>query len=223
MTDDKEMLENFLLIKKTASSIRNRSFYDHIDIEEDVAHEAFIKLFESGFFKKQDHTGRNSYIYRTVHSCFIDKLKSLGVIRNLTKSERLKSNNKYENIHNVSMDEIIGHSEQSLDTLQPDGIIDATEAYKWIKLCFDSVYNAIKDATRQRFFDTAFWWQNDTGLAIKDLAKSIGYKTSNPTQELKRLVEKVSGCTEPHGITIINPHEQIQFLQEQMVENEANS
>ncbi|MDT8451559.1 MAG: hypothetical protein RQ936_02295 [Gammaproteobacteria bacterium] len=223
MSDDKEMLEYFLLIKKTASSIRNRSFYDHMDIEEDVAHEAFIKLFESGFFKKQDHTGRKSYIYRTVHNCFIDKLRGLGVIRNLTKAERLKSNNKYENIHNVSMDEIVGDFEQNVDALTPDGIIDATVAYKWIKLCFDCVYNGIKDTARQKFFVTAFWWQNDTGLSIKDLAQFIGYKTSNPTDALNRLIEKVSKCTEPHGITVINPHEQIQFLQEQMVENEVNS
>jgi DNA-directed RNA polymerase specialized sigma24 family protein len=223
MSDDKELLEYFSLIKKTTSSIRKRSFYDHVDVEEDVAHEAFIKLFENGFFKKNDHVGRNSYIYRTVHNCFIDKLKGLGVIRNLTKAERLKSDNKYENIHNVPMDEIDDYYELNADTLTPDGIIDATEAYQWIKLCFDSVYNEIKDTSRQKFFDTAFWWQNDIGLPIKDLAQFVGYKTSNPTQELKRLIEKVSGCTEPHGVTVVNPHEQIQFLQEYMVDSEVAS
>lgn len=223
MSEDKELLEYFLLIKKTASSVRNRYFYEHMDIEEDVAHEAFIKLFESGFFKKEDHTGRNSYIYRTVRNCFIDKLKGLGVIRNLTKAERLKSDHKYESIKNVSMDEVAGYSEQNVDEVAPGDIFDATEAYKWIKSCFDTVYNGIKDTARQSFFDAAFWWQNDTGLSIKDLAQSVGYKSSNPTQEMNRFVEKVSGCTELHGITVTNPHEQIQFLQEQMVGNEVGS
>ena len=61
------------------------------------------------------------------------------------------------------------------------------------------------------------------GLTTKALAKHLGYTSSNPTQELKRFAEKVSLCTSPHGIVINNPHEQIQFLREQLTNTEVGS
>jgi DNA-directed RNA polymerase specialized sigma24 family protein len=214
--NNKEMLEYLLLIKKTTKSIRLNLFFDHDSIEDDVSHDAFIKLFESGFFTKQNHTGKNSYIYRTVKNCFFDKLKSLGVIRNLTKAEKENTVNKYENIISITMDEFIETSEPVADSVTPEGYINAKEAYQWIKSCFDTVYNEIKDLKRQSFFNSAFWWHNDKGIPVKELARFLGYETSNPTQELKRLIQKVSLCTEQYGITVTNPHEQIQFLQEQI-------
>jgi len=107
-------------------------------------------------------------------------------------------------------------SEPSSDSVTPEGFINAKEAYQWIKSCFDSVYGDIKDLKRKAFFDSAFWWNNDHQMPVKEMAAFVDYQSSNPTQELKRLIQKVSSCTEPHGITVVNPHEQVQFLQEQI-------
>jgi DNA-directed RNA polymerase specialized sigma24 family protein len=214
--DNRGMIEYLLLLKKTTASVRQRHFPGYTEIEEDVSQEAFIKLYESDFFSKDDHTGKNSYIYRTVKNCFLDKLKSLGVFRKLTKAEAKNTGNKTVNISTVTIDDWVETSEPESELLSPEGNFDAEEAYQWIKNCFDSVYDSINDSKRKSFFDSAFWWYNDQGMPVKELATFIGYESSNPTQELNRLIQKVSMCTEPHGISVTCPHEQVQFLQEQI-------
>lgn len=214
--DDRTAIEYLLLIKKAAASIRKKSFYKYDDIEEDVAHDAFIKLFSSGFFERDDHAGEKSYIYKTVQNCFIDRLKSLGIIRSLTKSEKELTDKKYENILSITMDEYTELSEPAADALSLGDNIHVEEVYGWIKSCFEAVYEKITNDKRKAFFHSAFWFDSEHDIPLKELAKFIGYTSSNPTQEFKRLVNKVSLCTEPNGVSVVNPQEQVQFLLEQL-------
>lgn len=214
--DEKAAAEYLLLIKKTTAHIRSKSFQDHFDIEEDVAHDAFIKLLQSGFFERNNHSGEKSYIYTTVNNCFIDRLKSLGVMRSLTKSEKVTTGNKYENISSITIEELGEESEPVSGAISPVDKLYAAEAYGWIKACFHAVYDKITNDKRKAFFKSAFWFDSGPDIPIKDLALQIGYTSSNPTQEFKRLVQKVSLCTEPNGVSVVNPEEQVQFLLEQL-------
>jgi len=213
---EEKYLEDYLLIKKTTEYVRQKSFPSFKELEDDVSQEAFIKLFKNGFFVRDDHKGKSSYISRAVSNCFIDQLKSLGIICNLTKAEKTQSNNKYLNIVNIGLDDMLDNNIPEAETITPENQVNASDAYKWIKNCFESVFNDISDPKRQAFFESAFWWYNDQGVSTKELALLVGYKSSNPTQELKRLIQKVSLCTQPHGIEVVNPNEQVQFLQEQI-------
>jgi len=217
-SNNQKLAEYLELIKKLTNKIIID--YEHESIREDVVHEAFIKLFKRGFFDKKEHTGKMTYIYQTVRTCYMDKLKELGFIRYLTKAEKMNTNNKYENISDISLDNMIEEPDYGYKDNDSYNYLYAKEAYQWIKDCFNSVYDGLKDNSRQAFFDAAFWWNNDYDMPIKDLAQHLGYKNSNPTQELNRLVKKVSNCTEPYGIVLKNPHEQIQILQEQIVNAE---
>jgi DNA-directed RNA polymerase specialized sigma24 family protein len=218
--DNQRLSEYLLLIKKLTN--RKIKSPEHKDIKEDVAHEAFIKLFKQGFFNEHDLSELESqkmitsYIYMTISSCYLDQLKILGFNRKLTKSERQVEGAKYRNIINNDIDDTC-ESESALQVLEtPEQSLFYSEAYKWIKSCFDSFIEGISEKNREKFIYAAFWKFNDYGLSLKELAKHLGYESTNPTQELKRFTQKVSMCTSPHGITVANPSEQIQFLQEQI-------
>jgi len=214
MSETEKYLENYLLIKKTTESIRLSNFPGYKEFEDDVLNEAFIKLFKSGFFDREEQ--KRSYIYRAVNHCFIDHLKAIGIIRNLSKSEKEQSGHKTQNVVNIGWDDMTDNSMPESEMINPDSHVEAEDAYRWIKDCYDAVYKSIKDQSRKAFFESSFWWYNDRDVSTKDLASLVGYDSSNPTQELKRLIQKVSMCTQPHGITVVNPHEQVQFLQEQI-------
>ena len=215
-SEDELALKYLLLLKKTAAHIRKRSFQGHYDLEEDVAHDAFLKLFSNGFFERSDHSGEKSYIYKTVQSCFVDRLKSMGVIRKLTKTEENTSGDKYVSISTKDIDDPTEVSEPYSDAVSQVEILQAKEAFHWIKSCFEEVYEKIKNHKRKEFFKSAFWFDSGFDIPLKDLAIFVGYTSSNPTQEFKRLVDKVSQCTEPNGISVVNPVEQVQFLLEQL-------
>ncbi len=214
--DEQVALKYLLLIKKTSSHIRKKSFQDYAEMEEDVAHDAFLKLMSSGFFERERHSGVNTYIYKTVQTCFIDRLKSIGVIRSLTTGEKEHSENKYENIRSVNLDEFSELAEPVSDTLTHSDTLIAVEAYQWIKSCFEAVYSSISNEKRRAFFKSAFWFDCEYDIPMKKLAELVGYTSTNPTQEFNRLVEKVSQCTEPHGVNVVKPREQVQFLLEQV-------
>ena len=215
-SEDELALKYLLLIKKTVSHIRSRSFSGYADIEEDDAHDAFLKLLGNGFFARSDHSGEKSYIYKTVENCFIDRLKSMGVIRNLTKAEKEKTGKKTESITFLDVDDADEVRKPVSDSISQSDALYAEQAYRWIKACFEAVYNKISNAQRQAFFKSAFWFDNEDDIPLKELAALVGYTSSNPTQEFNRLVNKVSLCTEPNGVSVVNPKEQVQFLLEQI-------
>ncbi len=219
-TSNKQFAEYLQLIKKVTNwKIKDPS---HSGIKEDVTNEVFLKLFKQGFFEKYDFHDEQeqkiitAYIKKTVWSCYMDQLKTLGFNRVLTKAEKEQTGNRYENISNEQVDGI-SDNDEALHVLEtPDQYIYLKEAYQWVKKCYESLSSEIKDINRQQFFYAVFWQFDDYGLTIKKLASHLGYDSTNPTQELNRFVKKVSLCTSPHGITLDNPHEQVQFLHEQI-------
>jgi hypothetical protein len=163
----------------------------------------------------------NGYIVKAIRSCYMDQLKLRGINRRLTKSEA--SGNRYESIQTQAIDDTDEDNFISSPTEGPDQYVFIREAYSWIESCFNSASSDMKDTVKRSFFNAAFWEFDNYGLPMKELAIYLGYKSSNPTQELKRFTEKVSLCTGPHGILINNPHEQIQFLREQLENAETAS
>ncbi len=176
--DEQVALKYLLLIKKTSSHIRKKSFQDYAEMEEDVAHDAFLKLMSSGFFERERHSGVNTYIYKTVQTCFIDKLKSIGVIRSLTTAEKEQSKNKYENIRSVSLEEFSAIAEPMSDFLSLSDTLFAAEAYQWIKSCFEAVYSSIYNEKRRAFFESAFWFDSEYDIPMKKLAELVGYSST---------------------------------------------
>jgi hypothetical protein len=208
------------LIKKiTAWKVKTP---EHKEFIEDIAQEAFLKLFKRNFFDEYDISDVenakiiNSYVTKTVWSCYMDQLKLQGINRKLTKSEVEVSGSRYQNIVNSSIEDVCD-SETAMHAFDtPEQHLFAKEAYQWIKNCFESVSLEIQSLERKSFFYAAFWEFASYDMPMKALADHLGYQSSNPTQELKRFIDKVTMCTQPHGIKVSNPHEQIQFLQEQL-------
>lgn len=208
------------LIKKiTAWMIKTP---EHKEFKEDVAQETFLKLFRGGFFDEHDISNTeneriiNRYIHKTVRSCYMDQLKLLGINRKLTKAESEATGGRYQNIVNFPIEDVCD-SETELHAFEtPEQYLFAKEVYQWIKNCFEAVSVEIQNNERKRFFYAAFWEFDNYDMPMKTLAGHLGYQSSNPTQEFKRFIDKVTLCTQPHGITVSNPHEQIQLLQEQL-------
>ena len=208
------------LIKKITA--RKVKIPEHKEFIEDIAQETFLKLFKGGFFDEHDISDAenekiiNSYVYQTVWSCYMDQLKLQGINRKLTKAEIEATGNKTQNIINSSIEDVCD-SETAIHAFEtPEQHFFAREAYQWIKNCFEALSLEIQNNERKRFFYAAFWEFDAYDMPMKALAGHLGYQSSNPTQELKRFIDKVTLCTQPHGITVSNPHEQIQFLQEQL-------
>ncbi|WP_165736288.1 sigma-70 family RNA polymerase sigma factor [Pseudoalteromonas sp. C8] len=225
--DNKELAKYMLLIKKITNwKVRDLG---HKNLIEDIVQETFIKLFKQGFLEKNsldtedEQKMATAYIKQTVHSCYMDLLASLGINRRLTKAERLNSENKYENIKNDHIDDVDENELTLVETDTPEQQLFVKEAYQWIKNCYLSLLDKVNDQNRKTFFEAAFWQFSDYDMSLKALAEHLGYGSSNPTQELKRFVEKVSLCTQPHGVIVNNPNEQIQFLREQMENSKAHS
>jgi DNA-directed RNA polymerase specialized sigma24 family protein len=223
--DNRELAKYMLLIQK----ITNWKVKDlgHKDLVEDIVQEVFIKLFKQKFIEnnmlgtESENKMVAAYIKQTVNSCYIDQLSLLGLTRRLTKAERLNSDNKYQNIRNDDIDDVSENELKLVEKETPEQQLFALEAYQWIKSCYLSLLDKVSGAGRKTFFEAAFWQLNHYDMPLKSLAAHLGYKSSNPTQELKRFVEKVSLCTQPHGVIINNPGEQIQFLREQIENSEA--
>ncbi|PKI12783.1 hypothetical protein [Colwellia sp. 12G3] len=225
--NNKELAEYLLLIKKITSwKIKSP---DHKGFVDDIVQEVFLKLFKQNFFDENKFESEDerkmitSYISQAVHSCYLDQLKVLGFNRRLTKAESESSGNKYENIQNNQIEDTC-ESEIALSQVEsPEQYIFVKEAYQWIKRCFDKLLLNISNFDRREFFEAAFWSFNEYDLPLNKLAVHIGYSSSNPTQELKRFIDKVSLCTQPHGVVVTNPHEQIQFLRELIDHSEART
>lgn len=218
--DNKKIAEYMLLIKRITkwkvTGIENNELID------DISQEVLIKLLKQGFLKSNRLESDSekkmawSYIKQTVNSCYMDQLIILGISRRLTKAERVSTGNKYENIKNEQIEDA-NESELTLVEYETqEQQVFFKEAYEWIKSCYLSLLDKINDTNRKLFFEAAFWQFNDHDMPLKSLAQHLGYKSSNPTQELSRFVEKVSMCSQPHGIVIKNHHEQLQFLREQI-------
>ena len=225
--DNQGLSEYLSLIKKiTGWKIKDPN---HYGIKEDVVQEAFLKLFKAGFFDKHDFHNEEeekmitAYVGKTVRSCYLDQLKKQGYIRPLTKAEKESSGKKYENIISDQMEDVIETVESFGDSNTPDQYVFIKEAFQRIKHCYELLSAEIHNINRQKFFYAAFWRFDDYRLPMNKLAAHLGYKSTNPTQELNRFVAKVSKCTEPHGIAVTNPHEQIQFLREQIENSGAVS
>jgi DNA-directed RNA polymerase specialized sigma24 family protein len=227
-TNNQEIAKYLLLIKKlTNIKIKDP---DHRDLKDDVVQDVFLKLYKTDFFSTNDlNTSEdnnrqiNGYIVKAIRSCYMDQLKLRGINRRLTRSEAEASGNRYESIQTQAIDDTDENNFISSPTEGPDQYVFIREAYNWIESCFNSASSDMKDTVKRSFFNAAFWEFDNYGLPMKELALYLGYTSSNPTQELKRFAEKVSLCTGPHGILINNPHEQIQFLREQLENTETGS
>ena len=226
-TSNKELAHYALLIKKSA--YRRIQDANRENFIEDVIQEVFLKLHKQQFFENNTFDSVDSkkqiysYINLTVNTCYMDQLGLLGINRKLTKAEKLSSGNKYENIQNSVIEDVC-ESEITLAPVQtPEQVTFVTEAYHWIKQCYNSLVSNVNDANRKTFFEAAFWQLSYYNMPVKALAGHLGYSSSNPTQELKRFVEKVSMCTKPHGVTLNNANEQIEFLREQIENTEGGS
>ncbi len=227
-TNNQEIAEYLLLIKKfTSIKIKDPN---HQDLKDDVVQDVFLKLYKTDFFSTNDLNTNgdnnrqiNGYIVKAIRSCYMDQLKLRGINRRLTPSEAEESGHRYESIKTQAIDETDESNFISSPAEGPDHYVFIKEAYGWIESCFKSVSSDVKDTAKSSFFNAAFWEFDSYGLTMKELARYLGYTSSNPTQELKRFAEKVSLCTGPHGIFINNPHEQIQFLREQLENAEASS
>jgi DNA-directed RNA polymerase specialized sigma24 family protein len=221
MTVSNEILSEYLvLIKKITSKKVNSP--EHYNLREDVAQETFLKLYRRDYFNNNDlhdETQKNliaSYIAHTVKSCFLDHLQTMGLSRRLTKSERELSEGRYKNIITEVVEDVC-ESDTSLHSSEsPEQHLFVKEAYGWIKSCFEGLIEQINDKSRKSFFETAFWQFEQFDMPMKMLAGHVGYSSSNPTQEFNRFTKKVSLCTQPHGIEVVAPHGQIQFLREQI-------
>jgi DNA-directed RNA polymerase specialized sigma24 family protein len=217
-TNNQELAEYFSLIKKLTNYVIKDQ--GHASIKEDIAQEAFLKLLKQDFFDKYDWNADikiiTVYMKKTIHSCYMDQLKVLGFNRPLSKREKEVTGNRYENIIYNQFDEVSEADEALHIQESSEETVFAKQAYPWIKKCYDSLSLGVSDLSRRKFFEAAFWDFGDYDLPMNKLANHLGYESSNPTQELSRFIKKISMCTEPHGITINNAHEQIQFLQEQI-------
>jgi RNA polymerase sigma factor (sigma-70 family) len=223
MKEEQALEGYYLLIKKyTAYKIKSP---DHKELIEDVAQEVFIKLFNRDFFSdydlnnSEDNKKASSYIAKTVNSCYYDLLTTLGINRRLSQSERSDSGNKYTNIDKSPTEDIDESGAVFSSIGNPEQSVILQDALKWIKSCYESLSSSVKDLNRRQFYEAAFWQFDDYDMPLKELANHMGYKSTNPTQELKRFVEKVSLCTQPHGVKLNKPSEQIQFLLEQIESN----
>lgn len=227
--NNKELAEYMLLIKKLTYYKLRTQDPAYQSFAEDIVQESFLKLYKQDFFNNNKLDSEDNkkmigaYISRTVYSCFMDQLKTLGINRRLTKAEAISSGQKYENIKHELIEDVNENDIALPNVENPDQYVFVKEAYQWIKGCYTNLLMKINDTDRKTFFEAAFWQFNEYDMPLKTLAKHLGYDSSNPTQELKRFVEKVSMCTQPHGITINNPHEQIQFLREQIESAEVYS
>jgi|TARA_B110000908_G_scaffold97774_1_gene115446 DNA-directed RNA polymerase specialized sigma24 family protein len=227
-TNNQEMAEYLSLIKKfTKIKIKDPS---HKQFREDVVQDVFLKLHKNDFFNTNnlnasddDDRQISAYIMRTVSSCYMDHLKSLGINRRLTKSESAESGHRYETINTQTIENTDDGVFISPSSESPDHYVFIEQALHWIEDCFNSVFSGTKDTAKRDFFNAAFWEFDKYGMTMKEMAQHLGYTSSNPTQELKRFSEKVSLCTAPHGIVLTSPNEQIQFLREQMDNAEAHS
>jgi len=227
-TSNQEMGEYLLLIKKLANlKIKTPS---HAQLKEDVVQDVLLKLFNNGFFSTNslgisDDSNKqiSTYILNTVRWCYMDQLKSNGISRRLSKSEAEEAGHRYEGIKTEAIEDVDESQFMSTTVENPDHYVFVMQAYQWIEGCFNAVFSETKDTAKKAFFNAAFWEFDNYGMTMKEIAKHLGYKSSNPTQELKRFADKVSLCTSPHGIVLAHPHQQIQFLREQIDNAEANS
>ena len=224
--NNEEIAEYFLLIKKlTNQKIKSP---DHKFIRDDIVQDTFLKLYKNDFFSANQFGVSEvkdmeiaSYIKKVISSCYIDHLKSQGLTRRLSKPETNESGYRYQSISTQDIQDVEeGTMPQTV--LNADQYVSLQDAYRWIRECFDSVLSATKDAYKQAFFEAVFWELDKYTMTIKELAICLGYDSSNPTQELNRFVAKVNLCTNPHGVYIDNPREQILFLSEQILNFEAN-
>jgi hypothetical protein len=212
--NNKELAEYMLLIKKLTHYKLKTQDPAYQSFAEDIVQETFLKLYKQDFFNNNKLDSE-------------DDKKMIGayirINRRLTKAESISSGQKYENIKHELIEDV-NENDIALPSVEnPDQYVFVKEAYQWIKGCYTNLLTKINDTDRKTFFEAAFWQFNEYDMPLKTLAKHLGYDSSNPTQELKRFVEKVSMCTQPHGITINNPHEQIQFLREQIESAEVYS
>jgi hypothetical protein len=171
--------------------------------------------------KKDSIAEITSYIYKAVHSCYMDLLKALGFNVRLSAKQAEQTGNKYVNIVNTGFKDVTPSDTRLHIEETPEDYAFHKQAYTWIENCFKSALTSVKDTGRANFYYAAFWEFEQYALNLKELALRLGYKSSNPTQELSRFVAKVTLCTSPHGIEIVNPSEQVQFIREQLIKHEA--
>jgi molecular chaperone GrpE (heat shock protein) len=221
MTDEKELVQFLALIKKQVGfSITSP---EHEQCKEDIANEAFIKLYKSGVFEKYTldttENGRiaAAYIKKTVHSCSMDYFRKSGVYRRLTKQEQASTGLKTQSIETNDFDEQStgeSHFQDDKNAYTAEQYLAAKQAYENIQVCFSSVVSTITNAIRANFLKEAFWVSDNYGVPLKQLANILGYDKSNPTQDFNRFVEKISDCTKKYNIKIVNSGEQIEFLRQ---------
>ena len=215
------MAKFLALIKKMVNKrIQNQ---DHHDIKDNVCQEVFLKLFRKDFFDTHTFSGSEEhkkkytiFIKRAANSAYIDELIKLGLSRRSSRDEKNRTGNSYIVPKNQSFDDI---GEHALELHQADTSVDkifAEEAYLSIQHCFELTARKYIDDNHRIFYETAFWELAECKMTIKDLAKHLGFTSTNPTQAFNRFVEKVSACTQQHGITVKSPNEQIQILLEIM-------
>lgn len=216
MTDEQLLAEYLVLIKnKVNYEIKNP---EHVGFKDDIVHDVFLKLYKSDFFEKYKLNDKEqgliaaTYIGRTVHSCYIDYLKKAGISRQLTEKERQQSGNKFTSIGSDDIDDLETSLEGS--SFSAEQYLMAKQAYQIIKDCFQGAISGISNVVKASFLNEAFWELAKYDLPIKQLAKHLGYENSNPTQDFNRFVQKVSECTQPSGINLANPDEQIEFLKQ---------
>jgi hypothetical protein len=226
---DEVSLGKFMLFidKATKAEIKDRDF---VQYREDVAQDAFLKLYRSGYLAEnsietEDDVKRvTAYIRMTVHSCYMDFLTKNGFNHRRTADDEYidDKNTKYVKNKNESLND--PDADLSLeDNHQFDAnqLYQARQAYDSIVYCFQKATEMIKEKVRRDFYQIVFWDLEDHNMSIKELAAHMGFINSNPTQDFNRFVQRVSDCTEKDGYKIVNASEQINFLKQILSLDEA--
>jgi DNA-directed RNA polymerase specialized sigma24 family protein len=226
---DEVSLGKFMLFidKATKAEIKDRDF---VQYREDVAQDAFLKLYRSGYLSEnsietEDDVKRiTAYIRMTVKSCYTDFLTKNGIIRRSTKTD---TELKYDQIQYDRMDDpdtifsLEDHQAFNHHKFNARQLYQAKQAYDSIAYCFQKATETIKEKARRDFYQIVFWDLEDHNMSIKELAAHMGFINSNPTQDFNRFVQKVSDCTEKDGYKIVDASEQINFLKQILSLDEA--
>lgn len=220
MLDEQKLGRYLVLIEKLTKAVIKEP--DYVKFREDVAQDAFLKLYRSDFFETHnldtDESAKKSsgYIKKTIATCFQDQLMQEGIYRKraVTDVQDDDGTSKYKQLEQSSMDDTNNAFSFSSNDASAEQILIAKQSYDIIRQCFDSAMMVVVDQPKQQFYEAVFWELDKYDLSVKELAVHFGYKNSNPTQDFNRFVDKVSECTEKDGIKVVTPNEQVEFLKQ---------
>lgn len=220
MIDEQKLGRYLMFIEDIAGNVLRDN--DHVQFREEVAQDAFLKLYSANFFETNqlessaDENRTKAYLRMTVKSCYYDHLEKMGINKRRPLKEQKNGETKYEQFFYETTHDDESECTLAYESYTPEQIIMAKQAYEIIWMCYDHAVQSVMDQEKKLFFHALFWEFERYDLSVKALALHLGYKNSNPTQEFTRFVSKVSECTERDGITVATPHEQLELLRQIM-------